>query len=366
MSQYIKKCSLFSLLVLSFYNSTTVADSWLDDLWNALIGVAAQEQEYRPRENTSIRQEISRYIDHVLATTSHSYRTQQKIQEKKDSFIRRIVPKIERMHHLTDIEKVQKAHQKAHAWMLQLVSEQTEEYARKHIDRIHRNLPINPALLKRVSDRQVVSNTTTDMLLKAQEAAENSRYASLKDFVGDKLDKQVEFKVEQQFGIHDQQAPTAHTHYSHSPRPSAPPIESAPAPAPSRPLYPDVSSASSDNNNNVAEIDPQFVSNVRSQDFAVRKEYNKLYRHEDCCICLDTFQKIGKRVTLFCGHAICPTCLFGHLHITKNNLCPLCQNKEALIIKDEFSVNYLGGYANKTKLKENFPNKHDLIDKLLS
>ncbi len=329
----IKKISLCSLLMLTLSNATIASDSGWDSFWRVLFRISVEENQ--PKENRSrLEQEISDYIDRLLATSSQPHHIKQKIQEKKSAFIRRTVPKIENMDHLTDIEKVLNAQQEAHAWLLQSGTDQIDESARKYIKRMHTNPPINRELLRRVSDFQVLKETNDEMLRKLQKAAEDSRYGALKDFVGDQLDKQIQFKVEQKFGIHDRQAPSNYrestpSYYPSYPQPSAPPASETTRPTPP---------ASS---NEIFEIYPDFKSDERNKDWHRKREQGKLYRENDCSVCLESFHDLGKRVTLFCGHSICPSCLFSWLYESYRNSCPICRDK---IEQDEFSKNYLRPY----------------------
>jgi hypothetical protein len=331
MSHYIKKCSLLSLLVFS---SPVSADSWLETFWHVLMGTAVQESVERPTspKSTELEKEINDYIDFLLDTSGQRFEVRRFIQEKKSSFIHRIVPQIENMHHLSDIEKVQRAQQEAHAWILQLIADQSNEYATQHIQRIHYNPPVNPSYLKRLSDRDVARNTTNEMLQEAQEKAENSRYGALKDYIGDNLNKKVRFVVEREFGVYGNQTPAAAmpAYCSPTSRPSAPPMESAPAPT-SRPLYPDLYVPSAPQA--IYEVYPEFVSDERNVDFHQRREQGKLYRDARCVVCFEKYERIGKRVNLFCGHSICPTCLYMLIYQARNKKCPKCR---AEIRIDEF------------------------------
>lgn len=74
--------------------------------------------------------------------------------------------------------------------------------------------------------------------------------------------------------------------------------------------------------NDIHEIYGEGQSGLISQ----LKEKNKIYTEKDCAICTESFNKLGNRITLPCGHrAVCAPCLAQHIHQYKKNTCPMCR-----------------------------------------
>lgn len=102
--------------------------------------------------------------------------------------------------------------------------------------------------------------------------------------------------------------------------------------------------------NDIVEIYPE---NKISQ-IAVKKERGQLYREKECTICMESFNTLGKRINLECGHAsFCMKCTIAMLYIEKRHECPLCR---AQIDLHDFSLRYL-----KSNMKEY---DHKIIEKL--
>ena len=290
-------------------------------------------------KKSNLEHEIEKHIDYLLGNAQY----QHNIQEVKRTIVKNILKQLEGMN-LTDDQKIRQGKELAKAALFQLGADQTQEYTRNHINLIHQNPPINPAHLKKVSDFQIMNNTNDEMLRKAQQAAKSSRYGVLEEFVGEKLKKKVQFKVEQQFGIHDKQAPSNYreptpSSYPSYPQPSAPPASSTTT----RPTPPIPSKGKG--------IYPKFSSNRRQQEF-FNKFKNGFFTEDECSVCYDSYKEVGERAILFCGHAICPTCLFDLLYVTKNPCCPLCR---ASINVQEFPTDYLKQHVSEKKLKEAHP-----------
>lgn len=64
----------------------------------------------------------------------------------------------------------------------------------------------------------------------------------------------------------------------------------------------------------------------------------KTHREDKCPVCLDSYQEIGKRVNLHCGHDICPTCLYANKYDYNRHTCTICVRP---INNDDFPADYL-------------------------
>lgn len=64
----------------------------------------------------------------------------------------------------------------------------------------------------------------------------------------------------------------------------------------------------------------------------------KHHREDKCPVCLDSYQEIGKRVNLPCGHDICPSCLYSNKYDYKRHTCTICIRD---ISNDDFPADYL-------------------------
>lgn len=72
-------------------------------------------------------------------------------------------------------------------------------------------------------------------------------------------------------------------------------------------------------------------------------QQGKTHREAECCTCMEDFGGTKKRVTLACGHTICPNCLYNWLHQQHKNTCPVCRDA---IRADEFPAAYLNQHKN--------------------
>lgn len=101
----------------------------------------------------------------------------------------------------------------------------------------------------------------------------------------------------------------------------------------------------------IQERYPQFdVSTsaglARNNAYFDRISNNKMFRDTQCQICLESFETLGERITLVCGHSICPECLYQLLYVANANRaakCPTCGNAHSAeaINKKEFPAAYL-------------------------
>lgn len=106
----------------------------------------------------------------------------------------------------------------------------------------------------------------------------------------------------------------------------------------------------------IYEIYPEFATQTadglkRNGTFFsdAEKARRQSLRDAECPVCYDEFQAVGKRVNLYCGHSVCPTCLTGQLHIHNATACPLCR---APISKQEFALSVLRKHIDCKKLME--------------
>jgi hypothetical protein len=112
----------------------------------------------------------------------------------------------------------------------------------------------------------------------------------------------------------------------------------------------------------INELYPDFKQNSRNIEYYAQKLFTK-FREDTCPICLEEFLdlKNGRRVNLFCGHSICPTCLATNMYIAGSTACPVCRKE---ISKEEFSTTYLAPHIDFNKILEDHPGYKDIVCKL--
>lgn len=157
----------------------------------------------------------------------------------------------------------------------------------------------NPAFLAQQTEDEIKTHALKAIKLNEQGA--------LAFFVGQELEKRIAAKV-----MRDYPAP--------KPVPSAPPAEAP---------------------NSVYEIYPHSKA-ARYEQTIAKIQQGKTHRQDDCCSCFEDFGGAKKRVTLACGHSICPECLYNWLHKQHKNTCPPCRDT---IRPDEFPEAYLRQYT---------------------
>ncbi|MEX0940314.1 MAG: RING finger domain-containing protein [Candidatus Babeliales bacterium] len=331
-----KKKLIFAALLINLFNlSHLYADNWFTNICGWVVNSIKEEIK-----ESKLKKNIKKDIDYLLATTSQSRDLQKKLAEKTDKMATVIALQLKEKKHFSTGEFEQYKKELVYASTLQLVVDEVKKQAQKDIERIRENPPINPILVKKLSSKEVMQATANLIIKEAQAAIKNKEYGALKDFIGESLEKKVQFKIEKQFGIHDSQAASINYQAtSYNPKPSAPP--------------------SAGSSYEIYEIYPNLQDLSRNKNFHARRERGQLYRESECCICMESFMKLGKRVTLYCGHSICPTCLFGMMYITEKKNCPLCRDT---IKTDEFSVSHLRPHVNVQQLKENLPTFHNKIN----
>ncbi len=345
-----KKITNIALIILIASTCSTLHShedkSFLGWLFSLVVDLGDEDQS---NTKSTLEQEISNQIDHMLATSKQSYAVKKEIAQAKRTIAASVIQQLNANYYSSEHEKLAAAQTLTQAALLQFIADQTNKYAQEKAFAIYHdpNPPINPELLREHSPSYVAQKTNERILQDAQRAAQDVRYGTLRDFVGEPHRKKVQFIVEQEFGIHDMQAP--HYYQSEPPRPLYPeiptssysthkPQQSKPTPKPSGDIH---------------EIYPNLDDLARNKDFFGKMERMQIFRENDCCVCLDSFKDIGKRVTLFCGHSICATCLFGMLYISNATQCPMCR---AEIKHNEFSADSLKKHVNVDELKQAHPN----------
>jgi hypothetical protein len=159
----------------------------------------------------------------------------------------------------------------------------------------------------------------------------------LQRFAGEPLRNQVYALVDKEYGIQVAQPMTPSHHVAGNPRPASTQATQTQY----QPTSP-------------SEINPDLANNpTRSKEFVTKKHF----KSSECPICLEDFTASKKRVNLFCGHSICPNCLFGQMYMRNDHSCPTCRQT---IRKEEFSVNYMQPHVNTHTLKEQFPGFENL------
>lgn len=93
---------------------------------------------------------------------------------------------------------------------------------------------------------------------------------------------------------------------------------------------------------NIYEVYPHSNSE-RYEQTITKIQQGEVFREAECCVCSDDFGGTLKRVTLACGHSICPNCLYNWLHQQRKSTCPSCRDT---IRADEFPEQYLRKYKN--------------------
>ncbi len=118
-----------------------------------------------------------------------------------------------------------------------------------------------------------------------------------------------------------------------------------PAPQPQTPsLYPDIGQVQAElDPNNVQEIFPRNDTSKNLEEFKNKTRDKKIYPLDNCAYsCFEKFSDLKKRVTLRCGHQMCPQCLYNWI-FTKNRqkqtpTCPECRHP---IEEKDFNADYV-------------------------
>ena len=153
---------------------------------------------------------------------------------------------------------------------------------------------------------------------------------------------------------------SSRTHYFNCPQPrptprpaepifSAPPLHELPPENPEH-LYPDITQTQAELDQMEAELDQNsiqeiFPQNDRSKDFgqfAPKTVHKKIFHASACSVCQEEFAELKKRVTLRCGHQICPQCLHNWIFTKKRqNQAPTCPECRHPILDTDFSADYI-------------------------
>jgi Ring finger domain len=296
-----------------------------------------------------LEQQISCQIDHMLATAHQTPEAKSEIAQVRQIIVYSVIQELKSNVHTSDHEKLEEAQILTKTALIQCIVDKANKYAQEKAWAIYqdKNPPINPELIREHFPYDVAQKANDRMVSEAQHAAQDSRYGALCNFIGESLRNKVSFIVEQEYGIHYNLTP-----YYYQPEsidllyPSIPKPPSQPVPS----CY-----------GEIFEIYPNLENDLeRNKDFFGRVERKQIFRETDCCICLESFKVIGKRVTLYCGHSLCANCLFGILYLSNNARCPLCRTT---IIYNEFSAEYLKKHVQVNVLKQTHPHNIDDIRK---
>lgn len=278
---------------------------------------------------SNVRQEIRAKFDYLFATHDQDNSTRKDLLSTRERISNTIIEQLQQQYLNSERDALYKARELLHVAAIQYAQDKTEQYTHINIVRIRKNPPINPMYLKPVNSSDLITTLKQDIYSELS-AININHYGVFKEYIGKSLEKKIAFKVEQAFGIHEQQAQSLnYPDYSlFTPQPSAPPLE--------EPLYPTVNQQ----DDGIIEIYLQVDGN-RNKEYFNKITSGKIFREAECPVCGDDFKTLTKRVTLFCGHAFCPRCLYQWLYTAHKTTCPVCRDH---IRTNEIPQHYLEQY----------------------
>ncbi|MGE0009636.1 MAG: RING finger protein [Candidatus Babeliales bacterium] len=273
-------------------------------------------------EYNTVRYQIESIIDGLFATKEQEHATQLEIQAIKDKTLHCIGERIRNIATLPEFR--------------QAANHYLTEYLTKTIAynaRLLYQQKANKLAVQLVQSQPLAEHLEKEIKTHALKAINLNEPGVLAFFVGKALDERVAAQIKRDFApilrqAQDERQVNKASKQPQSivqhPKPSAPPAEHHTAMRP--------------------EIYEVYVHSnaARYEESIARIQQGKAFRDEpECVMCFEEFGGSRKRVTLVCGHTICPACL--QLHLQKNDTCPTCAEP---IAPDEFPAAYLHKYNN--------------------
>ncbi len=243
-----------------------------------------------------VQRDTEEIIDRLFATNEQDSRTQREIYAIKEITVRCIR---ERSQNCKTVQELRNA---TNYYLPECLANTVAKKARllyeKKAAETSGQPAYNPAYLAQQTEDEIKSH--------ALKAIKLNERGALAFFVGQELEKRIAAKVMRDYP--------------------------APKPAP-------VVAPASD------EIYEVYVhpKAARYEQSVANIQQGKVHRQGDCCVCMEDFAGAKKRVTLACGHSICPDCLYSCLYKSNNKKCPMCRD---IIASDEFPVAYLNQHKN--------------------
>jgi hypothetical protein len=320
---------LYLLFLVLNLNCTSYADekSFLDLFWEWIAETKEDIKEGYTVDYEFIKHSIENMIDTALGTKAQPLKIKREIFVQREVITRNVIKELKRENVKNPSIAMQKARELTMSALVLHVGEKAAEYAQEVLRKTKIKPSHNPEIIVEDIKRHFIDEADTAINYK------KDNYCSLCTLYGRPLKSAVEATLAAYLKPNIYQPPT----------PSAPPLEK-----PAKPHKPKTE-------DDIYEIYPEG----KAEEIRLLKERDKLHREASCCICVENFIELGKRVTLLCGHSICPTCLFGQLYLFELKQCPMCRES---IDSKLFSVAYLKRYVNADMLKEQAPSMCAKID----
>ncbi len=250
-------------------------------------------------QRAQVQRDVEEIIDRLFARSDQDQRTQLEIDVIKEKTVRCV-------HERTQAARtVHELRQGANYYLTDCLATTVAYNARLLYDQLAKKLtskaPYNPHL---------ASSTENEIKNYALKAISNNERGVLAFFVGDALKQRIANKIARD--------------YAPAPKPSAPPLEQLIG-------------------NDIYEV--YMHENAQRYEQTIQKiQQGKVYRADECPICMKDFGGTVKRATLGCGHTVCVTCLYTMLYKSNKKECPLCRDA---IHSDEFPSSHLAKHLPK-------------------
>lgn len=255
---------------------------------------APKPQGISQRDRLEAQQQVDAILDNWFATIDQEHNTKLEIQLIKNKTVRCITERTQHINVLLDYRNALNSY--LNECLANILANNARFlYEQKAAKTTNQPLQ-NPAFLAQQTEDEIKAH--------ALKAIKLNEKGSLSFFVGKALEERIAKKITQDYS---------------RPKPSAPPAEL-------------VNSA-----DNIKEVYVHEKA-ARYEESMAKIQAGKVHREADCCVCLEDFGGAKKRVTLVCGHSICPECLYTVLHKQQKYLCPVCRSN---IQKDEFPAAHL-------------------------
>lgn len=256
------------------------------------------------RDREQVRKDTEALIDALFETPKQNKTTQWEIQAIKEKTVSCLKQQARYCTSAQELRLVTTA--QFNVCLAEVIATNARLLYEQKAARAKGNSAYNPAYL--------ASQIEADIKAQALKALEQDIRGILILFVGKELEDHIAGKIVRDFPAPKQAAPA---------RPSAP---AHVKPTPNNEIY-------------EVYVHPEAK---RYEESVTKIQQGRTHRASECCACMDDFGGAKKRVTLACGHSICPECLYAWLYQSKKqskkNSCPLCRD---VIRTDEFPKQYL-------------------------
>lgn len=238
-----------------------------------------------------IRTSIKQFIDTQLATNDQPYSEQKKIHIFREKTSNNIIELLQAEKISSLNVGLQKGKDLTKSSLKEFIVTESALYGGDYLKKLHSNPhPINPALLHKIDLKQLQKSIYNQLTSEVDQIlTRREEYGGLKKLIGNPLDTMIKSIIDRQLGI------TGFT------------------------------GKKFDIGSDIYELYPQFITVDRKKEFDARREEGTLHQEDDCPICLEQFSKLGKRVTLYCGHSLCPNDLNAMMYSSNDKHCPICR-----------------------------------------